>query len=133
MHAVRRPESINMEDFESKILKTDTCWIWQGSKYANGYGKIGKAGYMVHRIAYENAKGQIPYGMKLDHLCKVRLCVNPDHLEVVTLIENVMRGSSFSANNARKTHCKHGHEFTVENTYIPPKRPNRRYCKACRT
>lgn len=107
------------------------CWNWLGSKYQNGYGKVGKAGYMVHRIAYELTKGTVPADMCLDHLCRNRSCINPDHLEVVTLVENVMRGESHNAVNARKTHCKNGHEFTQANTYIHPKRGTRN-CIFCR-
>lgn len=130
MYLVRDIPKIDTELFNSKIEKTESCWLWAGGKYQNGYGKFGNRGYMVHRISYEMAKGKIPQGMKLDHLCRVRHCVNPDHLEPVTLVENVMRGESIWAKNARKTHCKHGHEFTKENTHIHPQR-NRRHCKQC--
>lgn len=109
----------------------DECWLWMGSMYNNGYGKIGKTGYMVHRIAYELTQGDVPEDMCLDHLCKQRNCVNPEHLEVVTLVENVMRGESQHAKNARKTHCINGHEFTPENTYHRSDR-NTRECIACR-
>jgi len=108
----------------------EKCWTWLGSKYQNGYGKLGRAGVMAHRIAYELTKGDVPPDMCLDHLCKNRLCVNPDHLEVVTLVENVMRGDSQHAVNARKTHCIRGHAFTKENTYIRKDR-NTRSCKEC--
>lgn len=110
---------------------TDSCWLWMGSMYNNGYGKIGKTGYMVHRIAYELLKGEVPTNMCLDHLCKQRNCINPEHLEIVTLVENVMRGESQHAKNARKTHCKSGHEFTDENTYQRSDRLTRE-CKICR-
>lgn len=119
------------KDFFSKTKRVGDCLEWQGSKYQNGYGKIGRVGIMAHRIAYELIKGEIPTDMCLDHLCKNRLCVNPDHLEIVSLVENVMRGNSQHAKNARKTHCKHGHEFTTENTYIHPTRGSR-LCRECR-
>lgn len=86
---------------------------------------------MAHRVAYELTRGKVPTNMCLDHLCKNRLCVNPEHLEIVTLVENVMRGESLHARNARKTHCKSGHEFTKENTYIHPQRGSR-LCRTCR-
>ena len=115
----------------SKAEVTPSCWLWKGSTYQNGYGKYGKRGHMVHRIFYALFKGEVPQDMSLDHLCKVRRCVNPDHLEIVTLVENVMRGDSQHAKNARKTHCKRGHELTVENIYIHPQRGHRQ-CRTCR-
>ncbi len=84
---------------------------------------------MAHRIFYTLFKGDVPEDMALDHLCKVRRCVNPDHLEIVTLVENVMRGDSEHAKNARKTHCKRGHEFTIRNTQYM--RGNKRRCGKC--
>lgn len=111
---------------------TSTCWLWMGSKYSNGYGKIGRVGHMVHRIAYELIKGEVPKDMCLDHLCRQRNCINPDHLEVVTLVENVMRGESQHAINSRKTHCEKGHKFTEENTYRRKDRQTRE-CRTCRS
>jgi hypothetical protein len=123
---------IDIDLFHTKYRAVKGCWVWEGSKYNNGYGKFGRRGYMAHRISYELSKGKVPDNMFLDHLCRNRLCVKPAHLEPVSLVENVMRGESIFAKNARKTHCKHGHEFTAENTYVPRQFPNKRYCKACR-
>lgn len=119
------------QSFFTKADLGKDCWNWNGSMYANGYGKIGKAGYMAHRVAYELTKGSVPEDMALDHLCRNRKCINPDHLEIVTLVENVMRGESQHAKNAKKTHCINGHEFNEANTYKRRDR-NTRECIACR-
>lgn len=103
------------------------CRLWTRSTNFGGYGKFPLGGKEVaaHRVAYELTKGPIPEGLVLDHLCRVRLCCNPDHLEPVTHAENVRRGE-----RATKTHCINGHAFTPENTYIT--RKGWRHCRACR-
>ncbi len=103
---------------------SDSCWLWRGGCNPKGYGLYtfipkGKT-RGVHRIAYELLVGPIPEGLEIDHLCRTRNCVYPKHLEPVTHKENTNRGDSFSAINVRKTHCKHGHEFTEANTYRKP-------------
>ncbi len=107
------------------------CWQWMGSLACEGYGRIRADGrdIFVHRWSFEHFVGPIPEGMQVDHLCRNRGCVNPHHLEIVDLVENVMRGESPQAVNARKTHCIRGHEFTPENTYVDAKG---RSCRACR-
>ena len=120
------------ERFWEKVHKTDTCWLWLGSVTHGGYGQFRhKGGTRAHRFAYESVKGKIPDGLYLDHLCHVRNCVNPAHLEAVTPRVNAIRSNSPVALNATKTHCMRGHEFTEENTYTPPK-ANQRHCRACR-
>ena len=120
------------------VVSEAGCWIWAGhSRYAKGsfwYGQITHARrtWSTHRLAYVTAKGPIPEGLVIDHLCSQPLCCNPDHLEAVTQRENVLRGKGPCAVNAAKTHCVNGHEFTANNTYIwyGKKRPTR-FCRTC--
>ena len=127
-----KPRPTPAELFWAKVEKTATCWLWTASVDHAGYGQFGvhprKVG--AHRYAYQALVGPIPEGLELDHLCRVRRCVNPAHLEPVTHAVNMQRGDSFSSRKARQTHCIHGHEFTPENT----RRTKRgtRECKACK-
>lgn len=107
------------------------CWLWSGSCDRGGYGQITVNGkhLRAHRVAYEAFVGPIPDGLQLDHLCRVRACVNPEHLEPVTARVNALRGESFSAVNAAKTHCKNGHALDAANTYIRPS--GNRSCRMC--
>jgi hypothetical protein len=109
------------------------CWIWQQGKRDTGYGRVqrDKRDCLAHRVYYERFIGPIPTGLTLDHLCRVRTCVNPAHLEPVTLAENKRRGMSPNAINARRTHCLRGHAFTEANTYHRPDKPWLRNCRAC--
>lgn len=113
----------------------DDCWVWTAAtNRSGGYGRFrvgGRAGRMVsaHRFAYERLVGPIPDGLTIDHLCRVPRCVNPKHLEPVTVRENTLRGESFSARNARKTHCIHGHPFDEANTIH--RKGGRRECRIC--
>lgn len=117
---------------ESKVIRiTESgCWVFTDALNHAGYGWFrinGKSRY-AHRIAYEEFVGPIPEGLQLDHLCKVRCCINPNHLEPVTCKENLRRSTIYDKNR-NKTHCKYGHEFTPENTYI--KQNGCRLCKTC--
>lgn len=125
--------SSDEERFWSKVDKSGDCWLWTGALRSGGYGHwwANNADLLPHRYAYEVTVGPIPDGMQLDHLCRVRHCCNPAHLEPVSQRENNLRSLSPSAENAVKTHCKWGHEFTPENTYRPPKKPTSRHCRAC--
>lgn len=122
----------SQERFWAKVNKGATCWEWTGTTAGRGYGSltIRQRTKYAHRVSYELCVGPIPDGLEIDHLCKNILCVNPDHLEAVTHWENNRRSGSISARQMRQTHCKRGHEFTPENTYIQP--PNMRSCKTCR-
>lgn len=125
-HSRRRPVLDRL--LEKVFVEASGCWIWQGATASNGYGRIGtglgKATGQVHRVAYEQMVGPIPSGLHLDHLCRHRLCVNPDHLEPVTQTENNRR----AARANRKSHCPKGHAMTPENT-VPGRQ---RQCRICR-
>ncbi len=111
------------------------CWLWlKGIDSSNGYARFRLE--WAHRVSYKIHVGAIPEGLTIDHLCRVRHCVNPAHLEAVTRVENILRGTGWSGRNAQKTHCVHGHEFTPENTYLEPQWKGRgsgvmRRCKTC--
>lgn len=104
--------------------RTSGCWEWTGPVDHKGYGNITLRyrSYKVHRLMYETYVGMIPEGLVIDHLCRNRRCVNPDHLEPVTIGENVRRGDLV------KTHCLKGHPLTEDNVYRTAKG---RQCKAC--
>jgi len=123
--------------FWRRVDKTDACWLWTGG--TNGkYGvfsaetrhRSGKKVY-AHRFSYELSNGPIPEGLVINHLCEVKLCVRPDHLEAATRSRNARYGDHPSARLARQTHCKWGHKFTEANTYI--KSNGCRACRKCRT
>lgn len=122
--------------FDAKWDEDDNgCWIWSGSLNHKGYGSFmgegGRGGRVVlaHRWSHETFIGPIPEGFQVDHLCRVRACVNPAHLESVTPRTNTLRSDSVSAINARKTHCKKGHEFTEDNLF--PSTRVERVCLTC--
>lgn len=121
--------------FWIKVTKTESCWLWHRPN-SLGYGRFtthkGERQRMAHRFAYEACVGPIPEGLVLDHLCRVRHCVNPAHLEPVTQRENTMRSPiAPAAINATRTHCVHGHEYTRENTIARIRPGGGRACKTC--
>lgn len=121
--------------FWAKVADPDAkgCWLWQGST-SDGYGlfAVGGKTNLAHRYSYAHLIGPIPEGLTLDHLCRVRACVNPAHLEPVTRGENVLRGTGCVAQNARKTHCLNGHPLDGENLLRHEIKRGHRRCRICR-
>jgi hypothetical protein len=122
--------NIEIKRFWPKVKKTEKCWLWIACITQDGYGQFwcNKKLQYAHRLSFELHKGEIPKGLTIDHLCRVRHCVNPDHLDSVTNKENILRGIAPSAQNAVKTHCVQGHEYTTENTY---RHKRGRECRIC--
>jgi hypothetical protein len=106
------------ERFWVKVRKTKTCWEWTSATLSSGYGifSANRKVHLAHRYSYELLVAPIPEGLYLDHLCRVKHCVNPTHLEPVTNRENVMRG--ITGLFGKRTHCLHGHPFNEANTKI---------------
>ncbi|TDK87624.1 HNH endonuclease [Mycobacterium paragordonae] len=105
------------------------CWIWLGYTGDNGYGRVcfDRRSRYVHRVVYEELIGRIPKGLQLDHLCRVRDCCNPRHLEPVTQLVNIRRGQE-----PTKTHCCRGHELSGHNLIIKSSRSRgQRACRTC--
>lgn len=109
------------------------CWLWTRTLNHHGYGKINFLGMTVsaHRAAYYLLVGEVPAGMELDHLCRVRHCVNPAHLEPVTRRVNLLRGRTPAAANAAKSHCSRGHELTPDNLLTNELKRGARSCRQC--
>jgi hypothetical protein len=107
---------------------SQACWMWRSHTDGRGYGYFWMAGrsHCAHRVAFEDRKGPVPKGLEPDHLCRTPGCVNPNHLEAVTHLENMRRGE-----RARKTHCKRGHPFDETNTRYRTDRPGARECRTC--
>jgi hypothetical protein len=125
--------------FWSKVDASGICWEWTASISKGGYGKFtipfgdgtGRSKHVyAHRHSWEILVGPISDGLQVDHLCRNRKCVNPDHLEPVTTQVNCHRGVSPAALNVGKTHCPLGHEYNSENTF--ENRQGYRQCKVCR-
>ena len=120
------------EQMQTKIMPVATgCWLWSGYVQGGGYGQVWLEGKTVysHRVAYELLVGAIPKGLQVDHLCRVRSCCNPSHMEPVTPAENVRRGDS-GQRQLVKTHCPRGHPYSGKNLYVVPATGGRE-CRIC--
>ena len=117
--------------FWAKVDKQDNgCWHWLGHLNPGGYGMFWEVPrkHYAHRWSYEEFVGPIPEGLHIDHLCRVRHCVNPEHLEPVTCRVNLLRGETVTASHAAKTHCPRGHCYDEKNTWH---HRGERHCRAC--
>lgn len=114
---------------DEKLDRSGACWIFTGAIATSGYGRIGlgKATLQAHRAAYELFVGPIPDGKHIDHLCRNRLCCNPEHLEPVSQAENNRRAGAFR--RSQQTRCSRGHELTQENSMLTTR--GTRQCREC--
>jgi len=120
-----------VERFWDKVDMTYSCWLWRAHKDAWGYGTFWYDNRTIkaHRYSYELFYGKIPDTLSVDHLCRNPACVNPAHLDLTPIRDNILRGNGWGAKNARKTHCSQGHEFSPKNTYY--RKNGSRICKTC--
>jgi hypothetical protein len=131
------PKPIPLEvRFWPKVNKTETCWLWTAGRTPAGYGSFfarePKRIEYAHRIAWQLVNGPLPSDLVIDHLCRVRHCVNPEHMELVTRGENNRRGIARERRIAQAktvTHCKRGHPFDEANTYV--RADGERNCRTC--
>ena len=117
---------------EARLQRRGHCWVWCGGITADGYGEISnrfRPMRYAHQAVLSLAGLRTAHGQHIDHLCRNRACANPLHLQIVTIAENVLRGSGVTAMNKVKTHCKWGHSLA---DFIPHKRPGGRVERECR-
>ncbi|KKN14744.1 hypothetical protein LCGC14_0992970 [marine sediment metagenome] len=139
---VTKAKSTPIERFWAKVNKDGPlfngtpCWLWLGYIDGKGYGEfwvktVDKRHMGAYRFAYELLVGPVPVGLEIDHLCRNHACVNPTHMEAVTHRINMLRGNTFGADEAKRTHCPRGHAYDLFNTI----RDNRgqRLCRTCDT
>ena len=129
-----------LKRFMAKVkFNQSGCWTWTGAKNPNGYANFmyPRKGRFTnaHVVSYLIFRGPIPPNLEIDHLCRIRHCVNPFHLELVTSAENNRRGYSASAINQRKTHCIYGHPLSGDNLFMQIRKTSApsRICKICRS
>lgn len=128
-------ERTALDRFFTRVEFTDTCWLWTGSQSHNGYGQFyvdERSSFVAHRWLYKRVVGDVPDELQLDHLCRVRLCVNWNHLEPVTAWENVRRSDS-GINMRTRTHCPQQHPYDEANTKINVRARGviQRNCRIC--
>jgi hypothetical protein len=128
------PRKLTDEDFAERwvpepmfAMTEESCWTWARSIRADGYGRLGST--LAHKRMYERKYGSVPVGLELDHLCRFKRCVNPDHLEPVTHAENIRRGDT-GLHHRLKKHCPSGHPYDEENTRFTT--GGYRYCQTCK-
>ena len=119
----------------SMFVDANGCWIWTRSTDGKGYacssrGPFGASSKRVHKAIWEEFNGPMPDGLQSDHLCRVRCCVNPAHIEAVTSSENNRRSMAPTGTNSRKTICIKGHALSGDNLII--KSDGNRECRTCR-
>lgn len=124
------------ERFEKHFMPVTEsgCWLWMGYERPDQYGefRIERKHQLTHRVSYELYRGSIPRHLQIDHLCRVRQCVNPEHLELVTQRVNILRGNGASAKNPMKTQCPYGHVYDEANTNLQFYRGRvKRRCRNC--
>lgn len=120
--------------WERVLIQPDGCWLWMGTTNQYGYGSFVAEGFaLAHRWSYHHFRAPIPDSLQVHHECGNRTCVNPAHLECVTLRENLIRGKKTNQ-YANRTHCSRGHEYTPENTAFQthPNGKRTRCCRECR-
>jgi hypothetical protein len=106
------------------------CWLWFGASQPSGYGQLwnGVRPEQAHRVSFRLYRGEIPSGCEIDHKCRKRSCVNPEHLAAITHQKNILAGDTAMAANAKKTHCHQGHELAGRNLRIVR---GTRQCRLC--
>lgn len=120
------------ERIHQKLAIEHGCWVWYGPLDRDGYGRCyikHPRQQRAHRTVWTLLIGPIPEGLMMDHLCRNRRCVNPEHLEIVTPRVNVLRGDTVTSRNLRKTHCPQGHPYSEENTGYTGRS---RWCRTCK-
>lgn len=131
-----RPLPLSERIERNSLIVASGCWVWLGASTKGGYGLINvrQLNKCAHRVSYETYIGPIPDGLTIDHLCRFTLCVNPAHLEPVSITENILRGQGPSARQARQTCCpKCGGEYSRHSTCVRGRVKVYRRCRRCAT